>query len=201
MNRDGTNRWKPQERGVVEFDPAFDLSTEPAMRHLVSTCRMMVDEPCALLGCEGLSGTLANTSRRRDCHSAAPPPLPSLLKHLRQERDVHRHSAACPLSLLVGVSVAMERGRQQSDRTLADGSRPSQARWTVGRRSSSGGGGRGPVRARRRTRLARPSSQRSRTSSRSISESTAPTSASSPASSSTSGSNTPQRFGSSSRTG
>ena len=47
------------------------------------------------------------TSRRGDCHSAAPP-LP-----------------------LVGVSIWMKRGCQQNDRTLADGSRQQQARPPV----------------------------------------------------------------------
>jgi hypothetical protein len=51
MNRDDTSRWKPQERGVVEYDAAFDLSTEAALKHLIGTCEAIKTRACDLEGC------------------------------------------------------------------------------------------------------------------------------------------------------
>ena len=56
MDISNVDRWKPNERGVLQLTPTFDASSPAAQVHLKDACDRLASASCGAAGCEG--GTL-----------------------------------------------------------------------------------------------------------------------------------------------
>jgi hypothetical protein len=56
MDISNVDRWKPNERGVLQLTPTFDASSPAAQVHLKDACDRLAGASCGAAGCEG--GTL-----------------------------------------------------------------------------------------------------------------------------------------------
>ena len=60
VNRKDYNRWEPNDyRGIVEFVPDFDITTNNAQQHIENTCELIKNYECDVDGCSGYPGRLA----------------------------------------------------------------------------------------------------------------------------------------------